>query len=385
MAIETTQSEPQDSLDAQLDSLLNLSATEDPARTGTIAIAPPEHASQTAESPGTASTIEDQLKSLLAGELAHVVDGSKPVAAETQEEALTPEPAPIPVISPPAPMPRGSGLSAAVPNSVEDLDAQLANLTESLLAETSAIEAEEAAKRAAAAAEESARQAAASAAAASATGPISHSDSSASHSSSHADAAHSRANPASDSRPPNNGGHASGPAHNASGGNTLAAKIAAHAEHRNESPNIKAADTVRDTKVKAVLQGAAKLGQNATPVGVRALALLNKPMQGVSATVRDSLGWVAVWTLFLAASVWTFAVFFQKPPEHAVPHDAPKIASDDTESAQPEAAKSGHSDSHAAAPAGKNATDEHEKPAERKAATADHDAPATGKDDHGGH
>lgn len=336
MPTETTQPVPPDSLDAQLDALLNLSATEQPAPSATPSAAAPQQTPPQAEQNSNEASIEDQLKSLLAGELAHVPDGPAPSSTVTPveetgvvEASKPPEPPPPPVVSPPAPMSRGIGLSAAVPSSVEDLDSQLASLTETLLAETNTIEAEESAKLAAAAAEEASRLAAANAA--KAPTAVAGASGTESHSAPRDDVAtHSPKAPVADARPASGAGQDQGKGRAPT---SFSAKVAEIAEHRAETSGKPAVSASAKSNVKAVLQGAAQLGQTATPFGMRALTVLNKPLEGKSASVRDSLGWVAVWTLFLAVSVWTFAVFFQKPPQHAVPHDAPKITSDEPDPA----------------------------------------------------
>ncbi len=44
------------------------------------------------------------------------------------------------------------------------------------------------------------------------------------------------------------------------------------------------------------------------PVGSRVLLVLSKPLEGKPPGVRDSIGWVAIWTLFLGLCVWAFVV-----------------------------------------------------------------------------
>jgi hypothetical protein len=137
-------------------------------------------------------------------------------------------------------------------------------------------------------------------------------------------------------------------------------------------------------KVKAALQAAAQIGEKATPVGVKVLAVLSKPIEGQSATVRDSLGWVAVWTLFNAACVWGFVVFFQKPPEMAVPHDAARIASDESAAGHGDAAaahgETGAGKSTPHETSGKTSAKTSEKTSAKRAETAASTASA-----HGGH
>jgi hypothetical protein len=81
--------------------------------------------------------------------------------------------------------------------------------------------------------------------------------------------------------------------------------------------------------------------------------------------------------LFNAACVWGFVVFFQKPPELAVPHDAPHISSDER------AAEHGDASSEREeVRAGKSTP--HEKTSEK--ASAKHaEKPASTASAHGGH
>lgn len=46
----------------------------------------------------------------------------------------------------------------------------------------------------------------------------------------------------------------------------------------------------------------------AKPLGARGLMLMSKPLEGRPPAVRDSIGWVAIWTLFLGLCVWASLV-----------------------------------------------------------------------------
>lgn|GEM_PF-2510191 len=52
----------------------------------------------------------------------------------------------------------------------------------------------------------------------------------------------------------------------------------------------------------------------ARPAGARLLVLLSKPLEGKSPRVRDSIGWMAIWTLFLALCVWAYLAVRTPPP-----------------------------------------------------------------------
>ncbi len=49
------------------------------------------------------------------------------------------------------------------------------------------------------------------------------------------------------------------------------------------------------------------------PLGARALIVLSRPLDGKPPQVRDSIGWVALWTLFLAVCVWAYAMLRPAP------------------------------------------------------------------------
>lgn len=67
----------------------------------------------------------------------------------------------------------------------------------------------------------------------------------------------------------------------------------------------------------------------AKPVAARGLMLLSKPLEGRPPAVRDSIGWVAIWTLFLAVCVWA-SLAMRKPdtPRAEVPGTRVMTAAD---------------------------------------------------------
>lgn len=65
--------------------------------------------------------------------------------------------------------------------------------------------------------------------------------------------------------------------------------------------------------------------QAAGPLAARALMLLSKPLEGRPPRVRDSIGWVAIWTLFLALCVW-LTVLVRSPQAPARDPDASGVA-----------------------------------------------------------
>lgn len=72
------------------------------------------------------------------------------------------------------------------------------------------------------------------------------------------------------------------------------------------------------------------------PLGARALMLMSKPLEKQPTKVRDSIGWVALWTAFLAVCVWGYLLL--RPTEQRLPDaDATGIAAieSDAGTAQP--------------------------------------------------
>lgn len=59
------------------------------------------------------------------------------------------------------------------------------------------------------------------------------------------------------------------------------------------------------------------LGRRAAPVGAQGLILLSKPLAKQPAKIRDSVGWVALWTAFLALCVWGWVLV--RPSEERAP------------------------------------------------------------------
>jgi len=49
------------------------------------------------------------------------------------------------------------------------------------------------------------------------------------------------------------------------------------------------------------------------PVGARVLLLISKPTAGLPASTRDTIGWLGLYTGFLAMCVWGFVLLFRKP------------------------------------------------------------------------
>lgn len=86
-------------------------------------------------------------------------------------------------------------------------------------------------------------------------------------------------------------------------------------------------------KPKAQLVGgvALKLGG---PVGARVLVLMSKPLEKQPPKVRDSVGWVAIWTLFLALCVWG-TVMLRKPQEKAGDGNATQMVAAEGDEAAP--------------------------------------------------
>jgi hypothetical protein len=50
------------------------------------------------------------------------------------------------------------------------------------------------------------------------------------------------------------------------------------------------------------------------PLGEKALVLVNKPFQDRPAIVRDSIGYLAMWTGLLATILWVYLAFIRETP-----------------------------------------------------------------------
>lgn len=63
--------------------------------------------------------------------------------------------------------------------------------------------------------------------------------------------------------------------------------------------------------------GVAKLGASvghlAAPAVLTVLAAASAPLAGRPNVVRDTVGWLAVWTAFISLNLWTYLFFFHKP------------------------------------------------------------------------
>jgi len=399
-----------DSLDAQLDSLLRVAGLDGSESAGggsaggeSAAASGTEHAAIGADALEVAEPVQADVGDAGSATLQVAGASARTDLAEAQVMGAT--------ASAPPP-PRRPRVSVPVPSSVEDLDAQLASLTESLLATAAETQAEEAAQRAAAMAAARATSAVETAAeptglagseVAEATtagrgadrgagaGSQQHqaaaSVATASAMAGHGGEQTSGTRAASGTGQGHGQGHGQGEGEGTRQGNLQGSGQSIGRGHeqasatqgaaRGETGTVAKAGAAAAPKVKAALQAAAEIGEKATPVGVKVLEVLSKPIEGQSATVRDSLGWVAVWTLFNAACVWGFVVFFQKPPELAVPHDAPHISSDER-AAEHGDASSGDGEIRA----GKSTP--HEKTSEKTSAKHA-EKPASTASAHGGH
>jgi hypothetical protein len=66
---------------------------------------------------------------------------------------------------------------------------------------------------------------------------------------------------------------------------------------------------VRDAALAFARSGA----KAAVPIGARVLLLVAKPTSKLPASTRDTVGWLGLYTAFLAVCVWGFLLFFRKP------------------------------------------------------------------------
>lgn len=70
-----------------------------------------------------------------------------------------------------------------------------------------------------------------------------------------------------------------------------------------------------------------------TPLLAPVVALANKPLANKPASVRDSVGWLALWTLFCSGGVWMYALFIHAPALPEAHEPGPTITHNDAEAA----------------------------------------------------
>lgn len=114
----------------------------------------------------------------------------------------------------------------------------------------------------------------------------------------------------------------------------------------------------------------------ASPVALRAMGVLSRPLMNKPRITRDTVGWLAVWTLFLSGALWVYVLFFHEPAGPVA--TAPAMEFVGPEGKHKAAAHESEAASHQEASA-----TEHAKTAdEPHETTADEHAP---KSEHGGH
>lgn len=74
------------------------------------------------------------------------------------------------------------------------------------------------------------------------------------------------------------------------------------------------------------------------PIAAKAVMLISKPLEGKPPKVRDSIGWVAIWTMFLAVCVWAY-VLLRPPVEQPNDGMATAVVSAETDAAAQAAAQ----------------------------------------------
>lgn len=83
--------------------------------------------------------------------------------------------------------------------------------------------------------------------------------------------------------------------------------------------------------------GAMAIARPVAPLAAKAVMLISKPLEGKPPKVRDSIGWVAIWTLFLALCVWAY-VLLRPPVEQPNDGMATAVVSVETDAAAAKAA-----------------------------------------------
>jgi hypothetical protein len=81
----------------------------------------------------------------------------------------------------------------------------------------------------------------------------------------------------------------------------------------------------------------AAIAKPVTPLAAKAVMLISKPLEGKPPKVRDSIGWVAIWTMFLAVCVWAY-VLLRPPVEQPNDGMATAVVSAETDAAAAQAA-----------------------------------------------
>ena len=131
------------------------------------------------------------------------------------------------------------------------------------------------------------------------------------------------------------------------------------------------------------------LKQRVLELLVKSVGLASKPLDSQPRVVRDTLGWVALVTLFWAGTIWVYFLFFHKPVASEIPENAPRLSTgehahaakhdDDGDSYAAKSAQSGSKSKHGGSEvAEKGAKSEH---AERSTAHAAEEESS----EHGGH
>ncbi|MBL4592135.1 MAG: hypothetical protein JKY96_09275, partial [Phycisphaerales bacterium] len=94
-------------------------------------------------------------------------------------------------------------------------------------------------------------------------------------------------------------------------------------------------------KIATTLEPIAQRAMTAAgPIGAKAVLALSKPLANKSPDIRNAVGWVALWTMFLSVVVWGWALFFNTssvtaPTQAPTPIVAPEITPGVTASHQP--------------------------------------------------
>lgn len=123
-----------------------------------------------------------------------------------------------------------------------------------------------------------------------------------------------------------------------------------------------------------------KAASRLKPLVIKVLELISSPLSDKPKYIRDLVGWLALWTLFVSISLWGYVLFFRsaKPPEVVTP-----VAAAESESAKSEGghgeSKSGHGEKKDAKPDKAKKAPAKKEPPKKEAAKKD-----TAKA-HGGH
>lgn len=130
-------------------------------------------------------------------------------------------------------------------------------------------------------------------------------------------------------------GAASVEARPVSAGKTAAPAEDDYVEEGTEIPEVQSIwQSARVVLLRASSSAWALTKAHGGPLGAKAVLLINKPIEERPAKLRDSIGYVAIWTALLAMILWVYLAFIRESPT-PTPTQAPSRMLDPSQSADP--------------------------------------------------